>query len=146
VGVVRLAGSAGDGAVWCVFISRTSELREFPAGTSYVAAVERTISAAGHVIVDMADFDAATWLNMFGAAAPDERVAVAGIDVAREMLFELSRARSLHQRRWPAGCGWPRADQPGFAGAEQAHRGVQVGRVVAGAADTALAHSCPTRA
>jgi hypothetical protein len=42
-----------------VFISHTSELRNFPKGTSYVAAVERAISAAGHVIVDMADFAAA---------------------------------------------------------------------------------------
>jgi len=47
-----------DGAAWRVFISHTSELREFPPGTSYVAAVERAISAAGHVIVDMADFPA----------------------------------------------------------------------------------------
>ena len=45
-----------DGAAWRVFISHTSELREFPPGTSYVAAVERAISAAGHVIVNMADF------------------------------------------------------------------------------------------
>ena len=42
-----------------MFISHTSELRNFPKGTSYVAAVERAISAAGHVIVDMADFAAA---------------------------------------------------------------------------------------
>jgi tetratricopeptide (TPR) repeat protein len=42
-----------------VFISHTSELREFPRGASYVAAVERAVSAAGHVIVDMADFPAA---------------------------------------------------------------------------------------
>jgi hypothetical protein len=42
-----------------VFISHTSELREYPEGQSYVAAVERAISAAGHVIVDMADFPAA---------------------------------------------------------------------------------------
>ena len=48
-----------DGAAWRVFISHTSELREFPPGTSYVAAVERAISAAGHVIVNMADFPAA---------------------------------------------------------------------------------------
>ena len=48
-----------DGAAWRVFISHTSELREFPRGTSYVAAVERAISAAGHVIVNMADFPAA---------------------------------------------------------------------------------------
>ena len=42
-----------------MFISHTSELRDFPGGMSYVAAVERAISAAGHVIVDMADFAAA---------------------------------------------------------------------------------------
>jgi hypothetical protein len=42
-----------------VFISHTSELRDFPAGASYVAAVERAVSACGHVIVDMADFPAA---------------------------------------------------------------------------------------
>ena len=53
-----LAGS-GDDARWRVFISHTSELRDFPRGMSYVAAVERAISAAGHVIVDMADFAAA---------------------------------------------------------------------------------------
>ncbi len=42
-----------------MFISHTSELRDFPKGTSYVSAVERAISAAGHVIVDMTDFAAA---------------------------------------------------------------------------------------
>jgi tetratricopeptide (TPR) repeat protein len=42
-----------------VFVSRTSELRDFPVGGSYVAAVERAISACGHVVVDMADFPAA---------------------------------------------------------------------------------------
>ena len=46
-------------AGWRVFVSHTSELRDFPRGASYVAAVERAISAAGHVIVDMADFPAA---------------------------------------------------------------------------------------
>jgi hypothetical protein len=49
-----------------VFISHTSELRDFPTGKSYVAAVERAVSAAGHVIVDMADFAAAD-LNRSGA-------------------------------------------------------------------------------
>ena len=60
-GGMGLAGSdgSGDDARWRVFISHTSELRDFPKGTSYVAAVERAISAAGHVIVDMADFAAA---------------------------------------------------------------------------------------
>ena len=53
-----LEGS-GDGGGWRVFISHTSELRDFPRGMSYVAAVERAVSAAGHVIVDMTDFPAA---------------------------------------------------------------------------------------
>ena len=53
------SGGPGDGARWRVFVSRTSELREFPAGGSYVAAVERAISACGHVVVDMTDFPAA---------------------------------------------------------------------------------------
>jgi hypothetical protein len=42
-----------------VFLSHTSELRDFPRGTSYVAAAERAVSAAGHVVVDMAGFPAA---------------------------------------------------------------------------------------
>ena len=42
-----------------MFLSHTSELREFPRGASYVDAAERAVSAAGHVIVDMADFPAA---------------------------------------------------------------------------------------
>jgi len=59
-GVMSLAGPGGtrDSARWRVYVSHTSELRDFPAGNSYVAAVERAISAAGHVIVDMADFPA----------------------------------------------------------------------------------------
>ena len=40
-------------------MSHTLELREFPSGGSYVGAVERAISACGHVIVEMADFPAA---------------------------------------------------------------------------------------
>jgi len=40
-------------------VSHTSELREFPRVASYVDAAERAVSAAGHVIVDMADFPAA---------------------------------------------------------------------------------------
>jgi hypothetical protein len=48
----------GDGVRCRVVLSHTSELRDFPKETSYVAAVERAISAAGHVIVDMADFAA----------------------------------------------------------------------------------------
>ena len=42
-----------------MFVSHTSELRDFPKGRSYVVAVERAISASGHTIVDMADFPAA---------------------------------------------------------------------------------------
>ena len=48
----------GDGVRWRVFLSHTSELRKFPEGKSYVAEAERAISAAGHVIVDMAGFPA----------------------------------------------------------------------------------------
>jgi len=49
----------GDDTRWRVFLSHTSELRDFPTrGKSYVAEAERAISAAGHVIVDMADFPA----------------------------------------------------------------------------------------
>ena len=54
-----MAGSDGSSGGWRVFISHTSELRDYPDGTSYVAAVERAVSACGHVIVDMADFPAA---------------------------------------------------------------------------------------
>jgi tetratricopeptide (TPR) repeat protein len=46
-------------ARWRVFISHTVELRDFPRAKSYVSEVERAISAAGHVIVDMADLPAA---------------------------------------------------------------------------------------
>ena len=55
---MRLADSS-DTPTWHVFISHTSELRKFPDKASYVAAVERAISAAGQAIVDMADFPAA---------------------------------------------------------------------------------------
>jgi hypothetical protein len=44
---------------WRVFVSHTAELRNFPKPKSYVAEVERAISAAGHVVVDMSDFPAA---------------------------------------------------------------------------------------
>ena len=41
---------------WRVFLSHTSELRQFPASGSYIAKAERAVSASGHAIVDMADF------------------------------------------------------------------------------------------
>ena len=56
-GVMRSAGSS-DGARWRVFISHTSELRDFPEAKWYVAAVKEAITAAGHVIVEMASFPA----------------------------------------------------------------------------------------
>src|SRR5579872_4310149 len=56
---IGMADSAGSGGGLRVFISHTSEMRAFPEGMSYVAAVERAVAAAGHVIVDMADFPAA---------------------------------------------------------------------------------------
>ena len=61
MGVGPVTGAEGRGGVagWRVFVSHTSELRDFPSGKSYLAEVERAISAAGHVIVDMADFPAA---------------------------------------------------------------------------------------
>jgi Tetratricopeptide repeat/Domain of unknown function (DUF4062)/NB-ARC domain len=49
----------GDGGGLRVFLSHTSELRNFPEKGSYVAEAERAISAAGHVVVEMADFPAA---------------------------------------------------------------------------------------
>src|SRR5664280_2869677 len=49
----------GNSPRWRVFVSHTSELRDYPDDGSYIAAVERAVSAAGHVIVDMADFAAA---------------------------------------------------------------------------------------
>ena len=58
---MRVAGSgdSGEGARWRVFLSHTSELRDFPRGAPYMAAAEQAISAAGHVIVDMTGFPAA---------------------------------------------------------------------------------------
>jgi hypothetical protein len=53
------ADASGTDRRWRVFVSHTSELREFPRGWSYVAAVERAVAACGHVVVDMADFPAA---------------------------------------------------------------------------------------
>ncbi|MFM7547342.1 MAG: DUF4062 domain-containing protein, partial [Cyanobacteriota bacterium] len=41
---------------WRVFLSHTSELRQYPSGGSYIDKAERAISAAGHVVVDMRDF------------------------------------------------------------------------------------------
>jgi tetratricopeptide (TPR) repeat protein len=49
----------GGGAPWRVFLSHTSELREYPQDGSYLAQVERAVAADGHVPVDMADFPAA---------------------------------------------------------------------------------------
>lgn len=43
---------------WRVFLSHTSELRHYPQAGSYIAKAERAVSAAGHAIVDMADFPA----------------------------------------------------------------------------------------
>jgi hypothetical protein len=63
-----MAGSAGpSGAGLRVFVSHTSELREFPEGASYVAAVERAISACGHVIVNMADFPWPRGMGLWGS-------------------------------------------------------------------------------
>jgi hypothetical protein len=53
-------GASNSGELsWRVFVSYTSELRDFPHGGSYVAAVKQAISSCGHVAVDMSAFPAA---------------------------------------------------------------------------------------
>jgi len=47
------------GAGLRVFVSHTSELGNFPAGGSYVAAVKDAVSECGHVVVEMSGFPAA---------------------------------------------------------------------------------------
>lgn len=43
---------------WRVFLSHTSELREYPKDGSYVAQAEQAVRRAGHLSVDMAEFAA----------------------------------------------------------------------------------------
>jgi hypothetical protein len=58
-------------APWRVFLSHTSELRKYPTAGSYINKAERAVSAAGHAIVDMADFAA---IDQAPAAVCEQRV------------------------------------------------------------------------
>jgi hypothetical protein len=58
-------------APWRVFLSHTSELRQYPQAGSYIDKAERAVSAAGHAFVDMADFPA---IDQAPAAVCGQRV------------------------------------------------------------------------
>lgn len=64
---------------WRVFLSHTSELRRYPKrGRSYVDLAERAVQAAGHAVVNMADFPAR---DQTPAAYDKERVIAAEVYV-----------------------------------------------------------------
>jgi len=56
---------------WRVFLSHTSELRQYPQAGPYIDRAERAVSGAGHAIVDMADFPA---IDQTPAAVCEQRV------------------------------------------------------------------------
>jgi hypothetical protein len=52
------SGQLPGSGPWRIFLSHTSELRDYPRGNSYIDCAERAVSAAGHAVRDMADFPA----------------------------------------------------------------------------------------
>ena len=66
------AGQLPRSRPWLVFLSHTSELRDYPRDNSYIDCAERAVIAAGHAVRDMAYFPAA---DQAPASVCEQRVA-----------------------------------------------------------------------